>query len=79
MSLFNVYDGTGPVRRFRITEAAIGPQVAAFVRDARAAPGLYVQNTAPEHDPQTAALKFAPVVDWPLEGGAEIFEDVSYG
>lgn len=64
MSLFNVYDGTGPVRRIEITERAIKPQLSAVIRDAHAAPGLYVQHTAPVYDPQIAALGYAPGVDF---------------
>jgi len=80
VSLFNVYDGPGPVKRQPVTEDVIGPQVAAMVRDAHAAPGLYRVHLSPVADPQIQAFTYAPSVDWAidLEIDAGMFGEVTY-
>lgn len=64
MSLFQVYDGPGPIRRQDMTRDVLKPQMRVLERDAARAVGLYVVHTAPVRDLQTDALRTAPSVTW---------------
>ena len=68
MSLFNVYDGPGPVRRVDVTRLVHDDWVKTIYRDAVQANGLYRTYTAPIVNPQARALNYAPGVRWTDNG-----------